>query len=1018
MRKLLIFLSAIVCFVSGISQTQTRTVSGTIVDNNGLPLPGVSIVPVGSAGGTTTNLNGVFSLEVPSSVSKIEVSFVGFTTQTVDIPEGGRISISLAPSNSNLDEIIITGYSRLRRSQYSGAATKVTSEKINFIPNASFDQILQGKAPGLTVLAGSGQPGASARVEIRGATSITGGNSPLFVIDGMPVEAGVFQSINPNDFESVDVLRDAIATAQYGNRGSSGVIVATTKRGRSGKTIFTYSGQAGITQPGQERFDMMSSTELLQFQENLGLLLPNALPGYVYSRKNPVNVGLPAAVLAQYDAKLDSLRNINTDWKKVFQRTGSFQSHDINLSGGTAGTRYFISGGYYKEDGIGIRSNLERYTVRANIDSKTDKLTVSFNGTAGYTQRNLIESENGIALANPFASTYFGLPYQKLYNAFGTVDTGGANIAGNAYSRIFSTTNSRNQLKLLSSVNLNYDVTSNIYIGGFAGVDYRQTTNENSVFPNTYAANHSGFPTGPPTNSDLGGGSFGTGYNNATEYIVRALAGYHNIFADKHDVDLQLISEYTRDYAKSFNFTGYGIDPKLLNTPVAITPGTADNLLIPDVAGSKTGRSLYAAMALLKYSYDGRYTVNASFRRDGSSQLPVKNRFENFYAAGVTWNIMKEKFSRDWYKINDLRLRLSYGVSANADGFPIGNFGYLSTYGSGIYAGGQTIVPDNAGNPDLKWEKIKTLNLGLDFGVLNNRITGSVEVYEKKGTDVIVTQKLPFETGFASQNINAGIVRDRGIEVLLNGEIVHNKNIVWSVGGNVAYNKNRVISLGQVKEFEQGTEIERVGLPIGSHYIVKWAGVDAATGQPLYFQKDGKLTNVFSDNDRVAEFGTYHAPWVGGFNTSLRVRGITLDALFSFQQGFSRFNNQDFFQLNSAFATFAAGLNQRKEMLTMWQKAGDVTDIQSPLFERQFVSKDIQDASFLRFRTLTLAYNFGNNLLDKTKFFSAARFFVQGQNLFTWTKWSGFDPEDNDNVAQYEYPTPRTFTVGLSFSLK
>ena len=1015
MRKLLITLSAILCLaMNGISQT--RTITGTIVDNNGQPLAGVSIVPLGSRTGTTTNVNGTFSLDVASSTNKVQISYVGFNPQTIDIPAEGPIMISMSPASTNLDEVVITGYSRIRKSQYSGAATKVMSDKINLIPNASFDQILQGKAPGLTVIAGSGQPGSSARVEIRGATSITGGNSPLFVIDGMPVEAGVFQSINPNDFESVDVLRDAIATAQYGNRGSNGVIVATTKRGRAGKTIVTYSGQAGVTQPGQERFDMMNSSQLLQFQEMLGLQLPNSLPGYLYSRKNPDNIGLPEPVLAKYDATLDSLRNINTNWKKVFERNGSFQSHDLNLSGGTAGTRYFLSGGYYKEDGIGLRSDLERYTVRANVDSKTDKLTISFNGTSGYTHRNFIESENGVALANPFAVTYLAVPYQQLYNPDGSIATGSGKTGPNAYDRIHATTNSNDQIKLLSSLNLTYDITSHIYAGGFAGIDYRQTTNERSIYPNTYAANHSGFPTGPPTGSSIGGGSYATGYNNSTEYIVRALGGYRNVFAEKHDVDLQLLSEYTRDYSRSFNFTGYGIDPKLLNTPAAITPGTSTNLLIPAVGGGKSGRSLYAAMALLKYSYEGKYTVNASFRRDGSSQLPEKNRFENFYAAGATWNIMKEKFSMKWNKINELRLRLSYGTSANADGFPIGNFGYLATYGSGIYAGSQTIIPENAGNPDLKWEKIKTLNLGLDFGVLNNRITGSVEVYEKKGTDVIVTQKLPLETGFASQDINAAKVRDRGVEVLLNGEIIRSKDIVWSVGGNVAYNKNRVVSLGQVKEFEQGTEIERVGLPVGSHYIVKWAGVDAATGQPLYYQKDGKLTNVYSDADKVAEFGTYHAPWVGGFNTSLRVKGLTLDALFSFEQGFSRFNNQDFFQLNHAFA--AAGFNLRTEMLTMWQKPGDVTNIQSPLYERQFVSKDIQDASFLRFRTLTLAYNFTSGLLDRTKVFSAARFFVQGQNLFTWTKWVGFDPEDNDNVAQYEYPTPRTFTVGLSFSLK
>ncbi|MEO8110296.1 MAG: TonB-dependent receptor plug domain-containing protein, partial [Ginsengibacter sp.] len=389
MRKFLLTFPAIFLLLFS-SFAQKKTITGTVTDDKGAPISNASVEVRGTKVGTITNTSGAFTLDISENVKRVQVSSIGFYTQNVDVPTQGSLSVSLAPSTSNLDEVVITGYSTIKKSQYSGAATKVTGDEINYVPNASFDQILQGKAPGLTVTAGSGQPGSSARVEIRGATSITGGNSPLFVIDGMPVEAGVFQSINPNDFESVDVLRDAIATAQYGNRGSNGVIVATTKRGHAGKTQVTYSGQAGITQPGEEKFDMMNSAQLLQFQENLGLQLSNNLPGFLYSRNNPANAGLPAATLTGYDAKLDSLRGINTNWKDVFQRDGTFQSHDLNLSGGSAETRYFLSGGYYDEDGIGLRSNLKRYTVRANVDSKTDKLTISFNGTAGYTHRNFI----------------------------------------------------------------------------------------------------------------------------------------------------------------------------------------------------------------------------------------------------------------------------------------------------------------------------------------------------------------------------------------------------------------------------------------------------------------------------------------------------------------------------------------------------------------------------------------------------------------------------------------------------
>ncbi|MEP7144753.1 MAG: SusC/RagA family TonB-linked outer membrane protein [Ferruginibacter sp.] len=1014
MKKLL-YLCAILLFSTGQLLAQ-KTITGTIIDEKGAPVANVSVIVKGTSTGTITKQDGTYSLNIPSSAKQLEFSSTGFILQTLNIGTGNEYSVTLVSTLKSLDEVVITGYSSIKKSQYAGAATKIGKDKVNFVPNASFDQILQGKVPGLLVTAGSGQPGTAARVQIRGAVSITGGNSPLYVVDGMPIEGGVFQSMNPNDFESVEVLKDAIATAQYGNRGSSGVIVVTTKRGRTNKLSVTYSGQGGFTEAGQQKFDMMNSTQLLQFQEILGQEVGNGLPGWVYSRKNPANASLPAATLSQFDRNLDSLRAISTNWKDVFLERGTFKSHDLNFSGLAGNTRYYLSGGYYDEDGIGLRSDLKRYTARANIESKTDKLTFTFNGSAGYTNRDFIESENGIALANPFAAAYLGLPYQKLYNDNGTVATGPGRVGPNAFDRISTTTSFSDQLKFLGSMNLTYNITKNFYIGGFAGIDYRQTTAERSVFPNTYAANTAGFPVGPASGDTIGKGSYNNGLTNFMQTVVRAIGGYRKVFSEVHDIDIQVVSEYTREKQKNFAYTGYGISTKLLNTPAGITPGTVGNALIPGVGGFKTGRSLYGALALAKYSYKGKYTLNGSYRRDASSQLPLDNRWANFYAAGVSWNITRENFAEKWNNVNELKLRASYGTAANADGFPFGDFGYLATYGNGSYAGNQTIAATNAGNPDLKWERIATLNLGLDFGFLKNRVTGSVDVYDKRGSDQVVTQKLPAESGFLSQDINAAVVSNRGVELALNIEVARTNNLLWSVGGNVSYNKNKVVSLGQVNEFEQGTEIVRVGLPLGSHYIVKWAGVDAATGSPLYYKKDGTITNVYSDDDRVADFGTFNAPWIGGFNTAVNFKGFTLDALFSFQQGFKRFNNQDFFQLNHAFAS--QGFNVRQEMLTMWQKPGDVTNIQSPLYQRQFVSKDIQDASYLRFRTLTLAYNLQRSLLDKLSIFDNVRLYVQGQNLYTWTNWVGFDPEDNDNIAAYEYPTPRTLTFGINVTFK
>jgi len=438
------------------------------------------------------------------------------------------------------------------------------------------------------------------------------------------------------------------------------------------------------------------------------------------------------------------------------------------------------------------------------------------------------------------------------------------------------------------------------------------------------------------------------------------------------------------------------------------------------VGGGNSGRTLTAIMALLNYTYDQKYSLNASIRRDASSQLPEDRRWATFYAAGVTWNVLREDFTENWKIFNDLRVRLSYGTNANADGFYFGDFGYLPLFGVGSYAGtNPTIFPSNAGNLDVTWEKIKTLNLGIDFGIFKNRLYGSIDIYNKTTDDNIIPQTVSSTGGFgdgAKIPVNAGTVVNKGVELALTGEIIRTKDIIWSVGGNIAYNHNEVTSLGQVNEYEQGTELVKVGLPLGSHYIVKWAGVDAASGAPLYYTKDGKLTKKYSADDRVSEFGTYNAPWIGGFNTTARYKNVSLSAFFTFQEGFSRFNNQDFFQLSSIWAE--RGYNMRKEMATMWTVPGQITDIQNPVYPREFVSKDIQDASYVRLRNVNLSYDFSPKMVEKMKVISALKIYVQGQNLLTWTNWTGFDPEDDNNIASYEYPTPRIYAFGLQVTFK
>jgi len=983
---------------------QTRTVSGKVSDPDGVPVANASVLVKGSSTGTTTDLDGTFSLTVPSSAKTLVISAVNMETVEVSIENRNVVAVTMRLSNRDLQEVVVTGYNTVKKSEYVGAATKVDKKAIELVPIGSFDQILQGRAPGLRVSAGSGQPGSAAAVQIRGPKSIGGGSTPLYVIDGVPVEAAVFQSYNPNDFESVDVIKDAAAAGLYGSRGASGVIVVTTKRGKAGKLTLSYRPQLGISQPGTQKFEMMNTEELFQFHEMLGKLVNYNLPGWAYSKNNPAYAGLTPEQQARYDAILDSMRNINTDWADIFQRSGSFSSHDLSLSGGSDKTRFYASVGYFKEDGIGLRTDLERYTFRFNLDHSSDRVTFQLSNTVGYSKRNFTESENAVALANPFAAAYLGAPYHKLYNDDGTVAVGGGRVGPNAFARLQSSIRDNHQVKATSSAMVRYDITSNVYAGGNAGFDFRETINSFWLDPKSYAAQTSQFP------GDRG--SYSDGLTRYFQGNARGYIGYRNTFG-VHKLDVSLNAEYVFSKSRSFNYTGYNLSNKLVNTPAAIGPGTVDNGYIPVVGGGKSQNNLVSFFGLAKYSYDDRYIVDLTVRRDGTSILPAENRFQSFFAVGAVWNVLAEQFAASWGTLSTLRVRASYGNSANRENFPFGDFGYYSLYGNGSYAGFQTIIPTSPGNPQGEWEYTDKLNVGFEVGLWRDRVTAEVNLYNEITRNLFVEQTNPVENGFpfSQLDVNAGKMRNRGIEVNVNADIIRSADLAWSVNGNFSYNQNEITDLGQVSEYPAGTAIIRKGLPLGSHYAVKWAGVDPATGKPLYYTKDGKLTDVFSDANSVAEFGTYFAPYTGGFGTTLSYKGIELSAFFNFQYKFSRFNNQDFFQLNHAFA--AQGYNVRKEMLTMWTKPGDITNIQSPLYQREFSSKDIQDASYLRFRNLMLSYTLPQTVTSKLKVVKKLRFYGQAQNLYTWTNWTGFDPEDNNNIAQYEYPLPRIFTVGV-----
>jgi TonB-linked SusC/RagA family outer membrane protein len=1008
MRKLL-FCCLFLSF--GLLIQAQRTVTGTVTNEKGDPIPNVSVTVKGTTAGTITKENGTYSINVPANGKVLVFSGVDMTTQEKTIGNSVLINTSMQQEDKSLSEVVVTGYSAKRRTDFTGASTKVNAKQLEQIPLASFEQMVQGRAPGVYVASGSGQPGSSARVNIRGVGSINANNAPLYVLDGVPIEEGVFRTLNSNDFESIDILKDAAGAGLYGSRGANGVFVITSKKGKTGKTQFQYRGMTGVSQaPKQLNLEMMNTAQRLEYEEKLlgpSGILPTTggltgYPGWDYSPNNPRYQTLTQTQRDAERVLLDSVKQINTNWADLFFRNAKFQQHEVNASGGGQGFNFFTSLSYYKQEGVIIRSNLERYTFRANLDFKRDRLSVSIRSFAGYSQLSNIESEAGVALANPIAAAYLELPYRRPFLNNGKNAVGTGNTGANAYDRLFTTTALTNQFKGSLAVTAQFDIWNGIAFRTTNGIDWRNNNTSRFIDPTSWAGG---------LVAQGAQGSYNEGNSENLQLISTTGFTYNKTFAQKHVVSASAMMEAIRNRTRNFNATGFGINPRLPNTPAAISAGSTTNNFIPLIGGGRTFNGLFSTFFIADYTYDKRYTVFGTVRRDVPSQVPEANRANIFYSLGASWNIILEKFMANQNVFQDARLRVSFGQTANVNGFT-SNFGYISTYGplgSG-YAGATAIVPTSPGNTDYKLESQEITNFGLELSAWKRRARFTLEYYIKDSRNLFVDQTLPIETGFRTLQTNAGEMRNSGIEFKADVDVLSKKDLTVTLGVNGAFNKNRIRSLGLLTEVPVGTYILRVGLPFGSHYTVGYLGVDPQSGLPIYEDINGKPTNIYSAANNRATYGSFIPKFTGGATLDVSWKGLTLSALFITTQGMNRFNNESFFYETT---NSNVGFNKRVDLLNSWAKPGDRSTYQRISSQRQFSSRDVRDASFIRFRNLQLGYTY--NMKNK-KYFNSIRVWGQGQNLYTWTKWTGFDPEESNNIATYEFPNPRTYTVGIDIN--
>ncbi len=1027
MRK---FVTVVLCALLSIAQVwaQNRTITGKVTDQKtGQALVGVTV----SASGTNalTDESGNYRISVGAAAKSITFMFVGY--DRIELPiRGNVVNATLNPETKSLEEVVVTGYSRERKTQFAGAATLISGKAVETVPVGSFDQALQGRAPGMLVNSGTGQPGSSPSIRIRGTQSIQGaGAQPLYIIDGVPTPDGDFQTLNPNDFESITVLKDASAAALYGARGGTGVIVITTKRGKAGVTNFQYRTQVGFTQrPNFDRMNLMNTREMLAYEEREKI---GGTPGWVYS---PLNPAIPAGMTAARKQQiLDSISQIDIDYANIFYRQGLTQSHELNMSGGNEKTRFYLSGSYFDQEGIDLGSSLKRYTTRFNIDHTADKLTVGLNATVGFSKTKFSEGEQlGNSPLNPFQMTYRAKTYENPYNADGTLRFGASTSlalrqVANLLERIQNANLTLNQVKINAGLKLGYKILPSLTLSNQFGIDVGSDQTSRFINPNSFVGSLQQFQSGVAQE----------GYRMRTQLVNTSSLIFSKRFASIHEVEAGAYFEALRQYNKTLGFTLFNLDPRLSETGqgAGTLPVGAGQTTYPQNASSaKSGFGIRSFFGTLRYTYDNRYTLTANVRRDGTSRIiNPDNREITTWSAGVIWNSLQEKFLADQKIFTDLKVRASYGIVPNIGSIPTlgyGNgvsFGGIPNYqgpqqpvfGVTNYAG-STITgqaPTNPGNPELRIEKIRKWNFGVDFAVWQNRAKFTVEYYINKTVDLFVNQPLSGTTGFGNLSINAGAMSNRGFEFSASVDVIKQKDFNLNISANHSINRNNIDDLGLVNEYFLGTFVIRKGLPYGSHFTYNYLGADPATGRPVYETQDGKTTNNIAQAGRFAKFGNFLPVHQGGTTLEIRYKAITISALFSYQFDVVRSNNTRNWITRGTPGYHGAVRASRELIDGQWQKPGDVKPFQASIYDRDFTSADLEDAKFLRFRNLNISYQIpaiklgnGNNLIR------GARFYVQGQNLAIWSPWRGLDPEDDNNISLNEYPNPKMFVVGLDIN--
>ncbi|MBS1918499.1 MAG: TonB-dependent receptor [Bacteroidetes bacterium] len=1009
------FLIGILLFQFSLLYGQTKEITGKVIDaKDQSPLGGVTITLKGSKGVAQTGTDGTFTIKVSAKATALHLTYIGYENKDVEIDAlTGSAVITLQQSSKALSEVVVVGYGKALKKDLTGSISKLASKEIENFPAPSFESAIQGKAPGVVVTSGSGKLGQAIQVSIRGISSISASSQPLYVVDGLPItstsvsdgtndDTNPLADINPNDIESVEVLKDASAAAIYGARASNGVVLITTKKGRNGqKTTIELNVSHGVSNPARK-------LHFLNAKQYVGLMQQSAVNDGTYDFNNQISgyntvddaindyfTSIYQPILDQYSLGTD-WRNqaVNTNWQDALYNKNA-PNDQINLSatGGNDKTRFFISGFYNTQQAIVINNTFSRYGTRFNIDhNATDKLVFGLNLAIDRSQLNRVTNDDAFSTPgqlvaqlpiSPYLDPATGLPNNQTLYPSGIYDA--------LYDYDHQIT-----YRTIGNAYGNYKILPTLSFQSEFGADILNLTENEFAGKESQDGNGVGYGATVISQSV----SFNTNnYFTFTPHIgenskLNAVLGMS-----------YLQNDYQHGYAQGNNYPSDAV--KNLSGATSITGASITN----------TRYTFLSYFLRASYAYKERYLLSLSGRIDGSSRFGPSSKYGVFPAASAGWVISDEDFMKDSKALSFLKLRASYGLTGNSE---IGEQQFRSLYTVANYPNLPGFVPTQLANPDLKWEKSRQFDIGLDFGFLKNRLTGEFDFYTKHTTDLLLNTNIPYTTGYASIYRNAGTLDNKGLELALTSKNIDGA-FKWTTTINIGYNKNKIGDIkGQIIESADGLQRAVEGQPIGVFYMQKLIGVDPQTGDALYADAQGKPTNDYTQAARMV-VGKYTPDYTGGITNTFSYKGFDLSVFFYFVTGNNIYNAAGRFMSDGFYNGWD---NQTTDMLKSWKKPGDITNIPRTGYYwgsgTSNSSEWLYKGDYLRLKNLTIGYTFPKSFTSALKI-SSARFYVSGINLLTFTKYPG-DPEVNTNVVNniaggedfYTIPQPKTITFGLN----